>query len=361
MIRPNCHIAAMAPYALADLSVPAGKRLISLAQNESPLAPSPRALAAGQAALAESRLYSDPDWCALRAAIAAVHGLDPAQILCGAGSLELIAGLLQCYAGPGDRVLASQYTYAFFGVATQAAGADFVQAPEPDMTVSVDALLDAVDGRTRLVCVVNPGNPTGTRIPRRDLLRLRKGLDKSILLVIDEAYGEYADAPGEGSFDLVARGDTVVLRTFSKAYGLAGLRVGWGAFPPAVIAEVRKVLNPNNVSGVSQAAAAAAMADQDQMRRVCAETAARRDRFAARMRDLGLGVAESHTNFVVLRFADAAAAARADRTLRAEGLLLRGLAGYGLPDCLRATVGSEDDMAFAATLLAGWRETEAGT
>lgn len=360
MISPNPHIAAMAPYALADLSVPAGKRLVSLAQNESPLAPSPRALAAGQAALAEARLYSDPDWSALRAAIAAVHGLDPAQILCGAGSLELIAGLLQCYAGPGDSVLGSQHTYAFFGVASRAAGADFVRAPEPDMTVSVDALLAAVDGRTRVVCVVNPGNPTGTRIPRRELVRLREALDAGVLLVIDEAYGEYADAPGESTFNLAARGDTVVLRTFSKAYGLAGLRVGWGALPPAVAAELRKVLNPNNVSGVSQAAAAAAMADQDHRRRVCAETAQRRDRFAGRVRELGLHVAESHTNFVVIRFADADAAARADRALRAEGVLLRGLAGYGLPDCLRATVGSEADMELAAALLAVWRETEGG-
>jgi histidinol-phosphate aminotransferase len=358
MIRPNAHVAAMAPYALADVNAPAGKRLISLAQNESALPPSPRALAAARDALSSARLYPDPDWTELRAAIARVHGLAPDQLLCGAGSMELIARLVQCYAGPGDRVLSSQYGYAFFRAAARAVGTDFDQAPEHGFTVSVDALLAAVDDNTRVICLANPGNPTGTRIMRKDLVRLRDGLDDGILLLIDEAYGEFTDAPGEGTFDLVSRGNTVVVRTFSKAYGLAGLRVGWGLFPPPIAAEVRKLLNPNNVSAASQAAATAAMIDQDYMREVCSETAARRGRFAGRIKRLGLRVPESHTNFVLIQFASANAAARAERALRAEGILMRGIANYGLPDCLRATIGSETDMERAADLVAEWSKKE---
>jgi histidinol-phosphate aminotransferase len=358
MIKPNAHIASMAPYGLTDLTVPAGKPLISLAQNESALPPSPHALAAGRAALSSARLYSDPNWTDLRRAIAAVHGLAPERILCGAGSMELIACLLRCYAGPGRRVLSSQYGYAFFRTATLAAGAEFVAAPEHDFTVSVDGLLAAVDRTTRIVCLANPGNPTGTRIARSELVRLRDRLDDHILLLIDEAYGEFTDGPDQSTFDLVSRGNAVVLRTFSKAYGLAGLRVGWGVFPGPVAGELRKLLNPNNVSAVSQAAATAAMNDQDHRSAVCAETAGRRDRFVARVRQLGLRVPQSHTNFALLRFADAAAAARADRMLRAEGILLRAMAGYGLADCLRATIADEADMDLAATVLAAWHAQE---
>jgi histidinol-phosphate aminotransferase len=358
MIRPKPYVTALAPYALADLKAPAGRRPLSLAQNESALPPSPRALAAARDALSSARLYPDPDWTDLRAAIARVHDLDPGRILCGGGSMELIACLLQGYAGPGDRVLSSEYGYAFFRAATQAVGADYDRASERDFTVSVDALLAAVTTDTRIVCLANPGNPTGTRITRRELDRLRNGLDEGVLLLIDEAYGEFADAPGEGTFDLVSRGNTVVLRSFSKAYALAGLRVGWGLFPPAIAADLRKLLMPNNISAVGQAAAAAAMIDQDYMRALCAETAARRDGFAAQVRRLGLRVPESRTNFVLIRFASAQAAARAEAALRAEGLVLRGLAGYGLADCLRATIGGAAEMARALELLAAWRNQE---
>jgi histidinol-phosphate/aromatic aminotransferase/cobyric acid decarboxylase-like protein len=144
MIRPKPYVTALAPYALADLKAPAGRRPLSLAQNESALPPSPRALAAARDALSSARLYPDPDWTDLRAAIARVHDLDPGRILCGGGSMELIACLLQGYAGPGDRVLSSEYGYAFFRAATQAVGADYDRASERDFTVSVDALLAAV-------------------------------------------------------------------------------------------------------------------------------------------------------------------------------------------------------------------------
>ncbi len=352
MTRAREHIAAMAPYGLADLQPPPGKRLISLAQNESALPPSPAALKAAAGALADSALYPDPDWSDLRREISKVHELEPAHILCGAGSMELILCLTQCYAGHGDEVLSSQYAYAFFRTAAALAQAAYVAAPEEDFTVSVDWLLDAVTSRTRIVFVANPGNPTGTRIGKRDLVRLRHGLREDVLLVIDEAYGEFADGEDEPTFDLTGQGNTVVLRTFSKAYALAGMRVGWGVFPPAIAAEVRKVLNPNNVSAVAQAACAAAMADQSWMRETCHVTAERRHRFAGGVRQLGLSVLESYTNFILINFACREAAMAADDTLKAEGVFMRSMAGYGLPASLRATIGTEDDMQLALEVLA---------
>jgi histidinol-phosphate aminotransferase len=359
--HPNSHVASMAPYALANLSAPPGKRLISLAQNESAVQPSPVALTAARAALADAQLYPDPDWHDLRAAIAEVHHIDPALILCGSGSMELIAALATAYLGPGDRALTTAYGYLFFRTATRLARAEIDLAPETDLTVDIDALLGQFRTETRIVFVANPGNPTGTRIPRAELLRLRYGLPSDALLVIDEAYGEFAETPAESMFDLVSRGDTVILRTFSKVYGLASMRVGWGVFPAAVAVELRKVLNPSNIGAAAQAAAAAAMRDQTYMLRVRAETAARRDHFAARMRDLGISVPQSHTNFALLCFPSAASAAAAEQALHAEGILLRSMDGYGLANCLRATIGAPHDMELAYQILAAMIEKESTT
>lgn len=358
MIEPNNHVAAMAPYALADLHGPAAVPLISLAQNESARTPSPLALGAAREALEGSHFYCDPEWTGLRAAIAQVHDIAAAQILCGAGSMDLIACLARCYAGPDRGVLSSQYGYGFFRTAAQATGANYCTAPEIDLTVSVNELLAAVRPETRMVFVANPGNPTGTRIELADLVRLRDGLDDGILLVIDEAYGEFSPMTGEAAFDIVERGNTVVLRSFSKAYGLAGLRVGWGLFPPAVASEMRKLLHPNNISGASQAGAVAAMMDQPYMAETVADTARVRDGFAQGLRRFGLIVPDSFTNFVLIRFADSDAAQRADRTLRANGIIMRAMTGYGLPDCLRATIGSAELMNLAADHLAAWCERE---
>lgn len=354
MIQARSHIVAMAPYALADLKAPAGIQPISLAQNESALPPSPKAVAAGRKALESSRLYPDPDWRDLRAAIAEVHGIPAEAILCGAGSMELIAALILCFAGPQDHVLSSQYGYAFFRTATLAAGATYVSAAEDNFTLSVEALLKAVTPETRILCLANPGNPTGTRIAVSDIGRLRDELAEDVLLLLDEAYGEFADKPRECTFDLVARGNTVILRTFSKAYGLAAMRVGWGLFPPAIAAQLRKIMAPNNITQVSQAAATAAMRDQDYMRQTVEVTKERRNLFAERLRALGLEVPESRTNFVLVRFADTETAAEAEAALRERGVLLRAMGGYGLADCLRATIGSDADMSRAGDVLEDW-------
>ncbi len=354
MIRPNPHIAAIAPYALADLEASGCETPVSLAQNESMRPPSPMALEAAARAMAESSLYPDPDWSALREAISAVHQIPIDSILCGAGSMELIAALAKAYSGSGSGILGSGYGYAFFRKVAEFNNAPFDDVPENNFTISVDALLSAANENTRIVFLANPGNPTGTRISRDDIIRLRDTLHEDTLLVVDEAYGEFADGLEKPVFDLVERGDTVVLRTFSKAYGLAGMRVGWGLFPPAIAAEVRKLLNPNNIAVASQAAAAAAMADQVYMRETCALTAGLREPFSEEIRRLGLTVPQSHTNFVLIDFADAGSANSAETALRSRGILLRGMAGYGLSNCLRATIGSSETMDRVAAILADW-------
>jgi len=280
MIRPVPAVSTMHPYALADLD----SGLLSLAQNESHLPPSPAALAAGQDALAGQRLYPDPDWHRLRHIIAQTHALDPDRIICGAGSMELIGSLIRAFSGPGDEVLAPQYGYLYVATACRQAGSNYRTAPETDYTVSVDALLQAITPATRILFLCNPGNPTGTRIENAGILRLRNALPDRVLLVVDQAYAEFDPQDPGPVFSLTGHGDTVVTRTFSKAYALAGARVGWGIFPAAIAVETRKLLNPNNVSGVSQAMAEAAIRDQEHMVTSVASVAAIRDRFAASLR-----------------------------------------------------------------------------
>lgn len=354
MIPPVPHVAEMAAYALADLAAPAGKRLVSLSQNESLRGPSPSAIKAASEALQAAHLYPDPDWTALRQALAAQHGVEADAILCGSGSLDLIGCIARTYLQPGTAALAPAHAYPFFATATRSTGARFDVAPERGFHADVDALLAAVRPETRVVFLANPGNPTGTRLPRTEVLRLRAGMPEEVLLVLDEAYGEFADHMGEPMFDLARQGNTVILRTLSKAYGLAGARLGWGLFPMAVAEQVRKMLNPNNVTLASQAAAEAAIVDQAWMRGTCAQTATLRDAFAERLRAIGVDAPQSFTNFTLIPFASAQAAAEVDATLKSEGVFLRPQAGAGLPHCLRATTGPPEDMDLAAELIETW-------
>jgi histidinol-phosphate aminotransferase len=354
MIRIRPHVEQMAPYALAGLSVPDGKTPILLSQNESLRPPSPAAVQAATEALNGAMLYPDPDWCELRQALGAHHGVSPGDILCGAGSLDLIGCLARVLAGPERAVLAPQHAYPFFRSAAQVVEARFDVAPEVDKCVDVDSLLAAVRADTGLVLVANPGNPTGTRIARAELLRLREGLREDICLVIDEAYGEFADHLGETCFDMVKGGNTVVLRTFSKAYGMAGFRIGWGLFPEAIAVQMRKVMNPNNVAAASQAAATAALRDQDYMRETCMLTARLRDRVTQSLRGAGLTLYPSLANFVLIDLGEARHAEAADAFLRAEGIVLRRQGAAGLSAALRMTIGPEAATAAAVERLILW-------
>ncbi|MEO1493384.1 MAG: histidinol-phosphate transaminase [Pseudomonadota bacterium] len=354
MINALDHILQMAPYALAEMAPPPGKPLISLAQNESLRPPSPATTDAVVKALSGGALYPDPAWTYLRRELAGLHGLRAQDILCSNGSMELIGCIARAFAGPERAVLTPAHAYPFFRSAAQMVGARFDTAPEVTATVCVEALLQAVRTDTALVFIANPGNPTGTRIGIADLHRLRAGLRDDILLVIDEAYGEFADHLKEPVFDMVDSGATVVLRSFSKAYGMAGFRVGWGYAPPAIADEIRKVMNPNNVSLASQAAATAALKDQTYMRETCAMTAALRDGAASRLRQLGFHVLPSFTNFLLIDFGTPDTALSADTALRAEGIFLRPQTGAGLPTTLRMTIGPEHAMEAALRCLETW-------
>lgn len=358
MTSARKHVAAMAPYALADLAWPDRRPAPSLAQNESFRPPCPGTFEAVAAAMADAALYPDPEWTALRSMIAARHGLDPDSILCGSGSLELIGCLARAFAGPDRAVLAPEHAYPYFRNAAQASEARFDTAAESDCTASADALLDAVRPDTGCVFLANPGNPTGTRIATGEIRRLRGSLREDILLVVDEAYGEFADHLDEPVFDMAATGNTVILRTFSKAYGLAGCRVGWGTFPAGIAVEVRKVLNPNNVAAVSQDAARAALQDDAYMRETCAMTAERRDQAAAKLAALGIRCLSSSTNFLLLDLETQERARSAEERLRSGRAVVRAQGAAGLPHCLRMTIGPARELDNAYSLLETWiRET----
>lgn len=357
--RPITLITGLAPYATADTPAD-GSGAVLLAQNESLRPPSPAAVAAASAALARGARYPDADWAELRAAIADVHAVAPERLLIGVGSMELIAALAAAYVGEGDAALASAYGYLYFRTATRLAGARIDLAPEPERRVDIDQLLSAVRPETRLVFVANPGNPTGSYLAGAELERLRAALPARVLLVIDEAYGEFAP-DGGAPRALIERDDVVLLRTFSKAYGLAGFRVGWGVFPPAVAAELRKTLKPNNVCAASQAAAAAAMRDQAYMRETVALTAAERTGFIERVRALGVAADDSFANFALLRFGAPAEAEAVEAALRRGGVYLRAMGGYGLPACLRATIGTPEEMRAALNGLAAALKETRGT
>lgn len=355
MTVPRPHIASMAPYSLARLAPPDGIPLISLSQNESLRPPSPKAVEAAAAALNNGMLYPDPDWSELREELGQRHGVNPNGVLCGNGSLDLIGCIARVFSGPGRSVLAPAHAYPFFRSAAQMSGARFDIAPERGTTVSIDTLLNGVAPNTGVVFLANPGNPTGTRIPQAELRRLRDNLRQDILLVVDEAYGEFADHLNETNFDMVQEGNTVVLRTFSKAYGMAGFRLGWGLFPEPIAAELRKVMNPNNISAAAQAAAVAAVLDHDYMRETCRITAALRDDAATALTKAGFSLTDSFTNFLLIDMGDPESAQQADEAMRDKGIFLRPQGGAGLPHMLRMTIGAEHDNKTAISSLIKWK------
>ena len=344
------HIRGMAPYALDNISAPPGTTPVLLSQNESFRPPSPAAISAAAAADGAA-LYPDSDWTDLRLELSRFHAIPADKILCGNGSLDLIACIARAFLGPGRAALAPEHAYPFFRTAAQMANVRFDTAPEDGTTVDVDALLAAARPDTAIVFVANPGNPTGSRIPKAELARLRAGLKDDVLLVIDEAYGEFADHLGERCFRMTDAGNTIVLRTFSKAYGLAGFRVGWGLFPPDVLSEVRKVMNPNNIAAVSQVAAIAALRDQAYMQETCTLTARLKQAASRELSQAGFRVPESHTNFLLIDLSSAEAASKANARLRREGIFLRPQGGAGLPGMLRMTIGRMEAMQAAIACL----------
>lgn len=322
-----------------------------LSANENPLGPSPKAIAAYTEAQTLHR-YPEGGAVALRAAIGARYDIDPDRIVCGAGSDELITMLTRCYVGEGDEVLQSRHGFLMYAITAMTVGATPVMAPETDLHADVDNLLAQVTDRTRICFVANPNNPTGTYISGAELRRLREGLRDDILLVVDAAYSEYVDLPDySDGRDLVDDYENVVmLRTFSKIYGLAALRLGWCYAPAAVVDALNRVRSPFNVSAPAQAAGVAAIEDTDHIDRTLAVNAEQLKRLTGALGQLGVSVPPSCGNFILARFGTKDAAEAANAHLAEQGVIVRSVAAYGLEDSLRVTVGTpeENDRLLAA-------------
>ncbi len=344
-IAPRPGVLSIAPYVGGESKAPGANRVIKLSSNENPLGPSPRAIEAFKAAADKLPLYPDGGATGLRRTIAEVKGLDAGHIVCGAGSDELISLLCYAYAGPGDEVLYSQHGFLMYKISALAAGATPVSAPETNLTTDVDAMIAAMTERTRLVFIANPNNPTGTMLNRAKLERLADALPPKALLVLDGAYAEYVRDPDyEAGERLVeARDNVVMTRTFSKIYGLAALRLGW-AYAPGHVADVlNRVRGPFNVNIPAAMAGEAAMRDVDYTDHCAVQNEVWRDWLAKKLGEAGAPCTVSNANFVLAEFGEQGpkCAPAADAFLKAGGLIVRRMEGYGLPAHLRITIGDE--------------------
>jgi histidinol-phosphate aminotransferase len=345
--QPQPGILDISPYVPGESEVPSGLKPIKLSSNETPLGPSPKAIAAYKAQAEHLALYPDGDATALRNAIAKHYGLNRDRIVCGCGSDELINLIAHAYVGPGDETIYTEHGFLMYKIATLSSGGKPVAVPETDYRADVDAILARVTPRTRLVFLANPNNPTGTYIQHGEVRRLHKGLPSDTLLVLDAAYSEYVRRNDyEAGLELVATTEnTVMTRTFSKIYGLAALRLGW-AYSPAAVADVlNRVRGPFNVTAPAIAAGVAALEDKAHLETAVAHNDKWLPWVAAEAEKAGITVTPSVGNFVLMHFPAGKGkdAVAADEYLKAKGIILRRVAAYGLPNCLRMTIGTEDD------------------
>lgn len=357
-IRPQPGILDIALYQGGSAKIAGREDVVKLSSNENPFGPGDLARQAYARAGHDLHRYPATDHAGLRAAIAAHFGLDAGRILCGAGSDEIISFLCQAYAGPGDDVLYSQHGFLMYRISALAAGATPIAAPERARTTDVDALLAAATDRTKLVFVANPNNPTGTMIPMAEVIRLAEGLPPQALLVLDGAYAEYVDGYDGGASLVDTRDNVVMTRTFSKLFGLGGLRVGWGYGPQHVMDVLGRVRGPFNLSNIQLDVAEAALGDAAHIARSLSENARMRDWLAGKLTALGVPTDPSQANFVLARFRDAAQTEACNAALLAEGLIVRQVASYGLPESLRITIGDESACRRVAHVIGAFMETQ---
>ena len=355
-LKPRPDILSIEPYKGGESTVAGIDRVIKLSSNESALGPGPRAIAAIEAAAREAHRYPDGECLALRRAIGRRYGLDPERIVCGAGSDEIITLLTRAYAGPGDEVLYSEHGFLMYAISARTVGAQPVAARERGLRADVDALLAKAGPRTKVLFLANPNNPTGSYLGKDEVARLHAGLPAGALLVIDAAYAEYVTRNDydAGAEFVEANGNVVMTRTFSKIYGLAGLRLGWAYCPPAVADVLNRLRNPFNVSHVAQAAGVAALEDIAHVDAARANNDVWLPWVTAELEKLGLKVAPSVGNFVLVRFPDSPEriADAANAFLCARGIIPRKMGVYKLPHSLRITVGREAEMRALVSALA---------
>ena len=340
---PQPGIMDIALYVSGESRIAGHDTVLKLSANENPHGCSPAAQAAFAAAVGQLNRYPATDHAPLRRAIGDIHGLDPDRIICGVGSDEVLQFAAQAFAGPGDECIITRHGFSMYPILTKAVGATPVIVEERDRHVDVDAILAAVTPATRIVFLTNPGNPTATMLDEGDLDRLAAGLPGDVLLIQDGAYAEFA-VGFDGGAGLADRYPNVLMtRTFSKIYGLGGLRIGWGYAQRALIDVLNRLRQPFNLSNAQMAAAEAAVRDTAFTAFCRDENARLREFLRQSLVQMGIGCDESHTNFVLARFAGPEQAAACDAALRDAGIIVRRVDSYGLPDCLRITVGTEDD------------------
>lgn len=357
--QPKPWINAIHAYVPGKAHSDDGRELIKLSANENPLGCSPAAIAAFADAKVPAA-YPDPDSTELRAALGALHDIDPARIVCGTGSDELLNLAAQAYAGPGDEVLFSRFSFSVYEIAARRVGATPVIVPDRDYGTDIDALIAAVTEKTKVVFIANPNNPTGTYLPANAIARLHAALPPDTLLVLDQAYAEYLDADeDDGGMELAAsHRNVLVTRTFSKIYGLAGERIGWATGDADIIGSLNRIRGPFNVTNHGQAASLAAVGDQGFVtasRDHNAVELARFTEFVEALGNHGLRPVPSKANFLLVLFEGKVSAEEAYQALAAGGYATRWLPGQGLPHGLRVTIGTaqqmDDVMAILRTLL----------
>ncbi|TAI61174.1 histidinol-phosphate transaminase [Bradyrhizobium sp. Leo170] len=344
---PNPGILDIAPYTPGKSPVAEpGRKVFKLSANETPFGPSPKAIEAYKHAAEHLEDYPEGTSRVLREAIGRAYGLDPNRIICGAGSDEILNLLAHTYLCEGSEAISTTHGFLVYPIATKANGAKNVVVPETDYTASVDAILEAVTPRTKLVWLANPNNPTGTYLPFDEVKRLRAGLPSDVLLVIDAAYSDYVVRNDYGlGLELCATTEnTVMTHTFSKIHGLAALRVGWMFGPAHIVDAVNRIRGPFNVSSPAMLAAVAAVEDTAHVEMSRVHNEKWRSWVTDEIRKLGLKVTPSVANFVLIHFPTekGKTSADADAFLTKRGLVLRALNNYGLPHALRMTIGTEE-------------------
>jgi len=344
--QPRPGVLKIQAYVPGKSSAPGVAKIFKLSSNETPLGASPKAIAAYGAIGKHLEDYPDGASTELREAIGRAYGLDPGRIVCGAGSDDLLNLLARAYLQDGDEAIHTTHGFLVYPIATLGAGAAPVVAEETEYTANVDAILAKVSPRTRMVFLANPNNPTGTYIPFDEVKRLHAGLPKHVLLVVDAAYAEYVRRNDyESGIELVATSENVVMtRTFSKIYGLAGLRLGWLYAPAHVADALNRIRGPFNVGAPSIAAGVAAIADAAHVEHARQHNEKWLAWTTEEIRKLGLTVTPSVGNFILIHFPDTKGktAAEADALLTSRGVVMRAVRAYGLPHALRMTIGTEE-------------------
>jgi histidinol-phosphate aminotransferase len=344
--QPRPGVLDIAPYVPGKSSAPGVAKVFKLSSNETPLGPSAKTVEAYQAVGKHLEDYPDGSASELREAIGSVFGLDPARIVCGAGSDDLLNLLARAFLADGDEAIHTTHGFLVYPIATLGTGAKPVVAAEKNFTADIDAILAAVTPKTKIVFLANPNNPTGTYVPFDEVRRLHRSLRPDILLVLDAAYAEYVRRNDyEAGIELVATSENVVMcRTFSKIYGLASVRLGWMYGPASIIDAVNRIRGPFNVSAPAIAAGIAAVKDTAHVARAADHNAKWLPWLTDEIGKLGLKVTPSVGNFILIHFPDTKGktAKDADAFLTKRGLILRAVGAYKLPNALRMTVGSEE-------------------